>query len=120
VHDVSWGSESEFGVVYGHMPAKTTLHDTRANPIQTISTGPWNTIKFSPAARFVLVARFGNLAGTMDVFARMGKLWERFSTMEASNASVCEWNPDEMYVLTGTLRLRLVLKFEVNKPSLSP
>ena len=70
VHDVSWGSESEFGVVYGYMPAKTTLFDIRANPIQTISTGPRNTIKFSPGAKFVLVAGFGNLAGTMDVFTR--------------------------------------------------
>jgi hypothetical protein len=107
VHDVSWGSESEFGVVYGYMPAKTTLYDARANPIQILSTGPRNTIKFSPAARFVLVAGFGNLAGTMDVFARKGKLWERLSTMEASNASVCEWSPDEKYLLTGTLSPRL-------------
>jgi translation initiation factor 2A len=107
VHDVSWGSESEFGVVYGYMPAKTTLYDTRANAIQTISTGPRNTIKFSPGARFVLVAGFGNLAGTMDVFARKGKMWERMATMEASNSSVCEWSPDEMYVLTGTLSPRL-------------
>jgi len=107
VHDVSWGSESEFGVVYGYMPAKTTLYDIRANPIQAISTGPRNTIKFSPGAKFVLVAGFGNLAGTMDVFTRKGKVWERLATMEASNSSVCEWSPDETFILTGTTSPRL-------------
>ena len=107
VHDVSWGSESEFGVVYGYMPAKTTLFDIRANPVQTISTGPRNTIKFSPQARFVLVAGFGNLQGTMDVFQRKGKTWEKLATMEASNSSVSEWSPDETFILTGTTSPRL-------------
>jgi translation initiation factor 2A len=107
VHDVSWGSESEFGVVYGYMPAKTTLYDIRANPIQTLCTGPRNTIKFSPGAKFVLVAGFGNLAGTMDVFTRKGKVWERIATIEASNSSVCEWSPDETFILTGTTSPRL-------------
>ena len=107
VHDVSWGSEAEFGVVYGYMPAKTTLYDIRANPIQTISTGPRNTIKFSPGAKFVLVAGFGNLAGTMDIFSRKGKVWEILTSMEASNASVCEWSPDETFILTATTSPRL-------------
>jgi len=107
VHDVSWGSDSEFGVVYGFMPAKTTLYDTRANSIQTLCSGPRNTIKFSPQAKFVLVAGFGNLAGTMDVFIRRGRSWERLSTMEASNSSVCEWSPDEKYILTAITSPRL-------------
>ena len=107
VHDVAWGNETEFGVIYGYMPAKTTLFDLRANPVATISSGPRNTIKFSPGARFVLVAGFGNLAGTMDIFVRKGKAWERLTTLEASNSSVCEWSPDEMFILTGTTSPRL-------------
>jgi translation initiation factor 2A len=107
VHDVSWGTESEFGVVYGYMPAKTTLYDIRANPVQTISVGPRNTIKFSPSGKFILVAGFGNLAGTMDVFVKKGKVWERHSTMEASNSSVCEWSPDDTFILTAITSPRL-------------
>lgn len=107
VHDVAWGNETEFGVVYGYMPAKTMLFDLRANPVATISNGPRNTIKFSPGAKFVLVAGFGNLAGTMDVFVRRGKTWEKLTTLEASNSSVCEWSPDEMFILTGTTSPRL-------------
>ena len=107
VHDVAWGSQTEFGVVYGYMPAKTTLYDIQGNPIQTLSTGPRNTIKFSPGARFVLVAGFGNLAGTMDIFQRKGKSWERIVTLEASNSSVCEWSPDETFILTATTSPRL-------------
>ncbi len=93
--------------MYGFMPSRTTLFDIRANPIQTISTAPRNTIKFSPGVRFVLVAGFGNLAGTMDVFQRKGKNWEKLATMEASNSSVCEWSPDETFILTGTTSPRL-------------
>ena len=107
VHDVAWGSETEFGVVYGYMPAKTTVFDIRGNAVQTISTGPRNTIKFSQGAKFVLVAGFGNLAGTMDIFTKKGKVWERLTTMEASNASVCEWSPDGAFILTATTSPRL-------------
>jgi hypothetical protein len=107
VHDVAWGSETEFGVVYGYMPAKTTVFDIRGNAVQTICTGPRNTIKFSQGAKFVLVAGFGNLAGTMDIFTKRGKVWERLATMEASNASVCEWSPDGAFILTATTSPRL-------------
>ena len=89
------------------MPAKTTVYDIRANPVQTLPTGPRNTIKFSPGAKFVLVAGFGNLAGTMDIFMKKGKVWERLATMEASNASVCEWSPDGTFILTATTSPRL-------------
>ncbi|KAL8836755.1 MAG: hypothetical protein Q9170_002784 [Blastenia crenularia] len=107
IHDVTWSpSSKEFGVVYGYMPAKTTLFDTRARATHSFALAPRNTIIFSPHGRFVLVAGFGNLAGQMDIYD-LEKNYQKICTIEASNASVCEWSPDEKYILTATTSPRL-------------
>lgn len=107
IHDVTWSPNSkEFGVVYGYMPAKTTLFNTRAKAVHTFPLGPRNTIIFSPHGRFVLVAGFGNLAGQMDIYD-IEKDFHKLCTIEASNASVCEWSPDGKHILTATTSPRL-------------
>lgn len=107
IHDVTWSPNSkEFGVVYGYMPAKTTIFDTRAKASHSFALGPRNTIIFSPHGRFVLVAGFGNLAGQMDIYD-MEKNYQKICTIEASNASVCEWSPDGKHILTATTSPRL-------------
>ena len=107
IHDVTWSPDSrEFGVVYGYMPAKTTIFDARANVVHSLPVGPRNTILFSPHARFVLVAGFGNLQGQMDIYDRE-KNMTKLVTVEASNASVCEWSPDGQHILTATTSPRL-------------
>ncbi|KZF24683.1 translation initiation factor eIF-2A [Xylona heveae TC161] len=107
IHDVSWNTNSkEFGVVYGYMPAKTTIFNTRAAPVHSFALAPRNTILFSPHGRFVLVAGFGNLAGQMDIYD-LEKNYNKVTTIEASNASVCEWSPDGKHILTATTSPRL-------------
>ena len=107
IHDVAWSTDSrEFGVVYGFMPAKTTIFDARANVIHQLPAGPRNTILFSPHARLVLVAGFGNLQGSMDIYDRQAGM-KKICTIEASNASVCEWSPDGRHILTATTSPRL-------------
>ncbi|KAL8725912.1 MAG: hypothetical protein Q9166_007040 [cf. Caloplaca sp. 2 TL-2023] len=107
IHDVTWSPNSkEFGVVYGYMPAKTTIFDTRAKATHSFALGPRNTIIFSPHGRFVLVAGFGNLAGQMDIYD-LEKTYQKICTIEASNASVCEWSPDGKHILTATTSPRL-------------
>lgn len=104
---MSWSPNSkEFGVVYGYMPAKTTIFNFRGVPNHNFPLGPRNTILFSPHGRFVLVAGFGNLAGQMDIFD-VDKDYSKITTVEASNASVCEWSPDGHYILTATTSPRL-------------
>ncbi|KAJ5667988.1 uncharacterized protein N7477_006558 [Penicillium maclennaniae] len=98
IHDVSWNPNSkEFGVVYGYMPAKTTIFNLRGVPKHNFPLSPRNTIQFSPHGRFVLVAGFGNLAGQMDLYD-MEKNYHKIATVEASNAS---------YILTATTSPRL-------------
>ena len=88
------------------MPAKTTIFNTKANATHNFALGPRNTILFSPHGKFVLVAGFGNLAGQMDIYD-MEKDYQKICTIEASNASVCEWSPDGKHILTATTSPRL-------------
>ncbi|RAL06766.1 translation initiation factor 2A [Aspergillus homomorphus CBS 101889] len=107
IHDVTWNPNSkEFGVVYGYMPAKTTIFNFRGVPKHSFPLGPRNTIQFSPHGRFVLVAGFGNLAGQMDLYD-MDKNYHKIATVEASNSSVCNWSPDGQFILTATTSPRL-------------
>jgi translation initiation factor 2A len=107
IHDVSWSPNStEFGVVYGYMPSKTTIFNHRGVPIHSFPIGPRNTIIFSPTGRFVLVAGFGNLAGSIDVYD-LEKDYRKICTIESGNPSVCAWSPDSRYILTATTSPRL-------------
>ena len=107
IHDVTWSPRSNsFAVVYGYMPAKTVIFNAKAQPIHTFALAPRNTVLFSPHGRYVLVAGFGNLAGQMDIYD-LEKDYAKICTIEASNASVCEWSPDGVHILTATTSPRL-------------
>jgi translation initiation factor 2A len=107
IHDVSWSSNSkDFGVVYGYMPAKTTIFNQRAVPLHNFPLGPRNTITFSPTGRFVLVAGFGNLAGSIDVYD-LERDFAKVTTIESGNPSVCQWSPDGRFIMTATTSPRL-------------
>lgn len=107
IHDVSWSPTGrEFGVIYGYMPAKTTIFNHRGVATHSFPMGPRNTINFSPTGRFVLVAGFGNLAGQIDVYD-LEKDYRKVCTIESGNPSVCEWSPDSVYLMTATTSPRL-------------
>lgn len=107
IHDITWSpSAREFAVSYGYMPSETTFFDARGNAIHSLATAPRNTILYSPHGRFVLVAGFGNLQGTVDVYDRQNKFL-KVCTFEASNTSVCEWSPCGRFILTATTAPRL-------------
>jgi translation initiation factor 2A len=104
---VTWSPNSkDFGVVYGYMPARTIVFNSRGVVTHKFAIGPRNTILFSPYGRFVLVAGFGNLAGQLDIYD-VERDYRKVCTIEATNASVCQWSPDERYILTATTSPRL-------------
>lgn len=88
------------------MPARTTIFNNRAAVVHQLPPGPRNTILFSPHARFVLVAGFGNLQGQMDIYDRQAGM-RKICTVESSNPSICEWSPDGRHILTATTSPRL-------------
>ncbi|KAH9905842.1 translation initiation factor eIF-2A [Xylariomycetidae sp. FL2044] len=107
IHDVSWSPNGkEFGVIYGYMPAKTTIFNHRATATHSFQIAPRNTIIFSPTGRFALVAGFGNLAGQIDVYD-LEKDYRKICTIESGNPSVCQWSPDSRFIMTATTSPRL-------------
>ncbi|KAJ1565274.1 hypothetical protein HK096_003684, partial [Nowakowskiella sp. JEL0078] len=107
VHDVAWSPNSkEFIVVYGSMPAKTTLFDHRANAVHQFGESPRNFVRYNSHGRVICTAGFGNLsAGEVDFWDR--NTLKKLSTIQASNSSYCEWSPDGRYLMTGTIYKRL-------------
>lgn len=107
IHDVAWSPNGkEFGVIYGYMPAKTTIFNHRAVATHSFPIAPRNTIIFSPTGRFALIAGFGNLAGQIDVYD-LEKDYRKVCTIESGNPSVCQWSPDSRYIMTATTSPRL-------------
>jgi translation initiation factor 2A len=107
IHDVSWSPNSkEFGVIYGYMPAKTTIFNERAVAQHSFDLAPRNTVIFSPHGRFVIVAGFGNLAGDMDIYD-LEKNFAKVCHVKTSNSTYCEWSPDGQHILTATTSPRL-------------
>lgn len=107
IHDITWSPTSrEFAVIYGYMPSSTTFFDSRGNEIHTLPESSRNTIIYSPHAKYILVAGFGNLQGHVEIFDRQKK-FSKVAEFKASNTSVCKWAPDGRFILTATTSPRL-------------
>ncbi|KAG0306670.1 hypothetical protein BGZ98_001925 [Dissophora globulifera] len=107
IHDVAWAPASkDFVVIHGQMPnPKTTLFDQRANAVHEFGRDARNTIKWNPQGRILVLAGFGNLAGTMDFWDH--KTLKKISSVSARDTTACEWSPDGRHILTATLSPRL-------------
>ncbi|RLM78151.1 eukaryotic translation initiation factor 2A [Panicum miliaceum] len=106
VHDVQWSSSgSEFAVVYGFMPAKATIFNKKCNPLLELGEGPYNTIRWNPKGRFIVLAGFGNLPGDMAFWDYSEKKLVAKTKAECSVTS--EWSPDGRHFMTATTAPRL-------------
>lgn len=107
IHDITWSPTSrEFAVIYGYMPSNTTFFDARGNEIHSLPPAPRNTILYSPHAKYILTAGFGNLQGDVDILDRQAR-FNKVASFQASNTSVCKWAPDGRFILTATTSPRL-------------
>lgn len=107
IHDVTWSPNSkEFAVVYGYVPTKTTIFNSRAEVVHNFALAPRNYIRFSPHGRFLLLAGFGQMAGQMDIYD-IEKDYLKICTIEVSSATICDWSPDDKYILTAITIPRL-------------
>lgn len=87
------------------MPAKAALFDQRGRPLHDFGNNFYNFVSFNSHGRLVALGGFGNLRGTLDIFDRRSLV--KIATMDAENASFCQWSPDGRFILTATLSPRL-------------
>ncbi|SCU79029.1 LAME_0A06898g1_1 [Lachancea meyersii CBS 8951] len=107
IHDFTWSPTSrQFGVIYGYMPATITFFDLKGNVVHSLPEQPKNTMLFSPSGRYILIAGFGNLQGSVEVLDRHDK-FKCITKFDAANTSVCKWSPGGEFILTATTSPRL-------------
>ena len=87
------------------MPAKAALFDQRGRLLHDFGNNFYNFVSFNSHGRLVALGGFGNLRGTLDIFDR--KSLAKVTTIDAANASFCQWSPDGRFILTATLSPRL-------------
>lgn len=116
VHEIAWHPKgNEFIVVYGNVPAKACVYDSRANKVFDFGKSAKNYVRYSPQGRLILFAGFGNLAGMVEI-------WDRSSLTVVSKfqedlAVYCEFLQDGEHILAATLspRLRVDNRFRIRK-----
>ncbi|KAG8818128.1 hypothetical protein FRC17_010966 [Serendipita sp. 399] len=106
IHDFAWNPNSkEFCIIYGFMPAKTTIFDQRVKAIHEFGAHPVNFVSWNPQGRLLALAGFGNLAGKVEIYDR--RTLNKIAEIDAPNTSHFEWNYDGTTILTATLSPRL-------------
>ncbi|CAL1532715.1 unnamed protein product [Lymnaea stagnalis] len=106
VYHVEWlTNNTEFIVIHGYMPAKTTIYNLKCEPTFDFGTGPRNFCCFNPQGNILCLAGFGNLAGNLEFWDMKNK--KLISKTQASDTTHLEWSPDGQHVLTATTAPRL-------------
>merc|ERR1740124_1934074 len=106
IHDVQWSPQGgEFAVVFGFSPSRTALFNDKCEMTFDFGEAPRNTISWSPHARFLAIAGFGNLSGELSFWDR--KTLKCLGTVEAHMTVSYEWSPDSRHFLTAILFPRL-------------
>ncbi|CAG5136611.1 unnamed protein product, partial [Candidula unifasciata] len=93
VYHVEWAPNStEFVVIYGYMPAKTTIFSLKCEPVFDFGTGPRNICSFNPQ-------------GTNILFFFEQK--KQITKTQSTDTTYFEWCPDGQHLLTATTAPRL-------------
>uniref|UniRef100_A0A1A9WG89 Eukaryotic translation initiation factor 2A n=1 Tax=Glossina brevipalpis TaxID=37001 RepID=A0A1A9WG89_9MUSC len=122
VHCVKWSPKAtEFVVVYGFMPSKAALYNSKCDVIFDFGEGPRNCAYFNPFSCFgflnffalVVLAGFGNLPGNVEIWDV--KMKEKIANIKCPDTTHFEWNPNGEYFVTATTapRLRIGNGFKV-------
>ncbi|XP_064614791.1 eukaryotic translation initiation factor 2A-like [Liolophura sinensis] len=107
VYSIQWSPESnnEFTVVYGYMPAKATIYNSKCEPLFDFGTGPRNEIYYNCFGNILCLCGFGNLRGNMEFWD--AKKHRLICQMRAEDTTFFSWCPDGEHVVTATLAPRL-------------
>lgn len=125
IHDCTWHPKgTEFIVIYGFMPSKTSLFNSVGELVYIFEgLGPRNMVKYNHDGAAIAFGAFGNLPGNIDIWSR--HRMARVGSIQASNSTIMEWsvplgslakgsisafnsiNGHSQHILTATLNPRL-------------
>jgi translation initiation factor 2A len=106
VYHVQWApNTTEFVVIYGYMPAKTTIFSLKCEPVFDFGTGPRNICAYNPQGSILCIGGFGNLPGNLEFWDMKQK--KQISKTQSSDTTYFEWCPDGQHLLTATTAPRL-------------
>ncbi|XP_055302143.1 eukaryotic translation initiation factor 2A [Sitodiplosis mosellana] len=114
IHAVQWSPKgNEFCVIYGYMPSKATFFNLKCDPVFEVKEAARNSIYYNPFGNIVLLAGFGNLRGSVEVWDANEK--KLITTFQAADSTLLEWGPDGENLVTATTapRLRIGNGFKV-------
>jgi len=108
IYSVTWSPKGDlFAVVYGFMPARTSLFNNKGDQVFDFGTGPKNLAIFNPQSSILMIGGFGNLRGKIDMWNVSKPKPELISSFEAPDTTDVKWNPDGKHLLTTTCAPRL-------------
>jgi len=108
IYSVTWSPKGDlFAVVYGFMPARTSLFNNKGDQVFDFGTGPKNLAMFNPQSSILMIGGFGNLRGKIDMWNVSKPKPELISSFEAPDTTDVKWNPDGKHLLTTTCAPRL-------------
>lgn len=106
VYAIEWSPNStEFCVVYGFMPSRTTLFNHKCEVVFDFGTAHRNTLCYNPHGNILLLGGFGNLRGEVEFWNTAER--KSICKTQASDTTQLEWSPDGSHVVTATTAPRL-------------
>jgi len=108
IYSVSWSPKGDmFAVVFGFMPARTSLFNNKGDQVFDFGTGPKNLAIFNPQSSILMIGGFGNLRGKIDMWDVSKQKPDLISSFDAPDTTDVKWNPDGQHILTTTCAPRL-------------
>jgi translation initiation factor 2A len=72
--DFAWAPDgASFVALGGHQPTCAVLYSAAGKVLSKMVSGPYNTVRWAPNGRFILLAGFGNLPGDIQLIEKTEK-----------------------------------------------
>ncbi|CAF2048521.1 unnamed protein product [Rotaria magnacalcarata] len=109
VYSMEWSPVAdEFCVVYGFMPSKATVFNSKCDIAWELSSGAKNVAYYSFDGIHLALCGFGNVAGNMEIWNMKDR--KRISQIDALDTTHFQWCYDNFHFVTATTAPRLRVK----------
>lgn len=99
IHAVQWSPKgNEFCVIYGYMPSKATFFNMKCDAVFEVKEAARNSIYYNPFGNIILLAGFGNLRGSVEVWDAIDK--KLITTFQAPDSTLVSTFESVRIILT--------------------